>query len=98
MPFLAKSCLSYFNTRAAIGLNVHDIDRLCDAFEGVPTGSGTELVGDIARVSRVGDSLGHEAIVDLLRIVQFVARRNSRGVEVRDPVDVRKLVKRSRQL
>src|ERR1700722_1881424 len=44
-----------------------------------------KFVRDVPREARVGDGLGHGAIVQLLARVDFVASRNAAGVEVRDP-------------
>ena len=49
---------------------------------------GSELVSHVVLVSRIGYPLAYAGIVQLLSVVEIIAARVARGMEVSDPLDV----------
>src|SRR5271155_4984099 len=83
MPFAATFATTFFtNRRRDAGLDIHNLQRLSEALDGIAAGREPIFVGDITGESEVGDRLRDEAVVDLLRFIDLVAAGNAARMEV----------------
>src|SRR5262245_10200751 len=69
----------------AFPLHVHDVEDAAQAFQRVAARRRPVLVRDVSGEAQIGDRLGHEPVVELLRVVELAAAGNAGGMEVRDP-------------
>jgi hypothetical protein len=75
-------------TRIRIILYRHNLDGAGQTPQRIAAGRGPEFVRNVSGVAEVGDGLGDEMVVELLRIVDFVAPGHAACMEVSDPLQV----------
>src|SRR5262245_10733507 len=69
-------------------LYIHDFKTLLEALDGISSGSWSPLVGHEPSVTKIGDSVCDEFEIELLRIINLLARRNAGDVDVADVIDI----------
>src|SRR6185436_2732811 len=69
-------------------LNVHDREALLEALDGIASRPRSVLVRDKPRVPGLGNRVGDEAVVQLLRAVDLLTARHTGDVNVADVVEV----------
>src|SRR5688572_21501585 len=81
-------CSSSWQGAAPAASDVHDREALLEALDRVATWPRPPLVSDEAGVAGIGDGVGDEAVIELLRVVDLLAAGHAGHVDVADVVEV----------
>src|SRR5262249_32008102 len=69
-------------------LDVQHFKTGFETFDRIAAGTWPELVGNESRIAEVRNRIGNKAVVDFLRVVDFLAARNSGNVDMTDLIEV----------